>query len=486
MDNILKKCIREINRNQDIEKNIPLYVEKCMYYSSSHAYVKLAMEYYMFYETVSEKINPHTSPVMDNIETFNGIIREFTGKKTGSGECMALADRLLALRKEIIDKMQVITAYVDCFVIYEYIFNRLQYKFEEMGTMPDDAEFIQKVINFVFGIKDNVTINENIRFITGQLPMRMLRSRYFDIIHESVSIYKGNPVNALESFEYMFRTNAMLYKDENMDIYFTGFRETVEELKDLDYDNINEDLYTIYSGKVNTNAQKLAAISDLYMQLGELVNSAYIIVSAAVYADGQVNEDTGTDGDAGIIIRGINSLFMENESSVWDNAGEGIKSDDEKISWLSGFLDKITGQQESIGENLDMAEAVLDETVKSQEEVIESLGLTEEFTVLGRMSLLNSSSTFADITLKEKEDDREVTADMAEKTAASLVNEVKELFKGRSRIFRRAVMANTLDKMPVFFNNPQEVADYISDSLIQCGDNAEKYASKEIILNAIM
>ena len=42
-------------------------------------------------------------------------------------------------------------------------------------------------------------------------------------------------------------------------------------------------------------------------------------------------------------------------------------------------------------------------------------------------------------------------------------------------------MANTLEKIPVFFTTPQEVADYISQSLALCDDEAEKYAAKQLI-----
>ena len=134
-------------------------------------------------------------------------------------------------------------------------------------------------------------------------------------------------------------------------------------------------------------------------------------------------------------------------------------------------------------ETIDTAEAVLDETVNAHSNAIKRLGLMEKFTALKQMSLLASSSTFAEI--DKKTEDTKVTAKMADDTAARLISEVKELFKNSSRMFRRAVMANTIDKMPVFFNNPQEVANYISSSLAQCDDDAEKYASKEIIMHAI-
>ena len=75
-----------------------------------------------------------------------------------------------------------------------------------------------------------------------------------------------------------------------------------------------------------------------------------------------------------------------------------------------------------------------------------------------------------------------MTAAMADEMSAQLIDEIKTLFKGSSRMFRRAVMANTIEKMPVFFKTSQEVADYITSSLGQCDDEAEKYASKQLII----
>ena len=42
-------------------------------------------------------------------------------------------------------------------------------------------------------------------------------------------------------------------------------------------------------------------------------------------------------------------------------------------------------------------------------------------------------------------------------------------------------MANTLNKLPVFFKNHSEVMDYVLYSLNKCSDLAEKYACIEII-----
>lgn len=96
------------------------------------------------------------------------------------------------------------------------------------------------------------------------------------------------------------------------------------------------------------------------------------------------------------------------------------------------------------------------------------------------MSQLGSNSIFAEI--NGAADDSKVTADDVLKISDELTVEIKEHLKKSSRMVRRAIMANTIDKLPVFFNSPQEVAEYVTMSLEQCDDEAEKYASKQLIM----
>ena len=178
-------------------------------------------------------------------------------------------------------------------------------------------------------------------------------------------------------------------------------------------------------------------------------------------------------------------FFSGKDNDIWKLSEETLGLEEEKLGWLSGLLDELTGRQEAVSEILDMAEAALGQVKEVHGGAIDSLGLIENFDLLARLSLLNSNSTFAELGEDRSAEDVEVTAQMADEAAGKLISEVKELFKGSSRILRRAVMANTLEKIPVFFNTPQEVADYVSLSLLQCDDEAEKYASKEIIMGEI-
>lgn len=435
MDISIKKCIKEINKNHNVDEFLPKYVKGSMHYNKSYACYRLALEYFMFYETVSEELASAASSANDTLAVLNGIIREFFEKNPGDSECKDMAGRLLVLREEVKDQVQVLAAYLDCFIIYEYIFNRIQYRFDEMGEMPDDNEFIQKVISYVFASEDNTVVNENIRFMIEQLPMRMLSSKYFDIIHESVSLYKGSRASSLEGFEYMFRTNAMLYKDDNMSVYFTEFKQVLNELDGLKPDDIGEDVYREYSVKISSNISRIAGFTDMYMLMEGLVNALYIVTITECYKDGEENGNSAAMEAAYNVIKGVNSLFMKEESSVWKLAGdEPLGTNKEKLDWLSGFFDKVEGHQENISGILETAEAFLDEAENAHGEDIVRLGLAEEFAILKRMSLLNSSSMFADI--DENENDTEVTAAMADETAGRLVKELKELFKGRSKQFK--------------------------------------------------
>lgn len=475
MSDSIRQCVKALDKNKNVRQMLPDYVDKCMHINYEDAKLKLMMHYYVYYEMVSEGINPYIDSAEDTTKAVNEIIYDIYEKELSEEEMSEAADKLLKLRQNVMDKMQVLTAYVDCFVIYEYILNRVQYRFEEMKKLPDDAEFAQDVVKFIFGSKDNAAINDSIHSIIGQLPMRMTRSRYIDIIRNSISVYEGSDMSSLESFIYMFRTNSMLYKNDDMDRYFTEFIPVLDELSKVDYENITKELYDIYAEKIRNNAAKLNDVSDLYMQLGQIINELYIIAVSSKY-----NATPDREAAQQVVIRGINSLFNDNESDVWKLSGQEFEDEEAKLYWLGEYFHEIEGKQEQLSDAINMTGAVLDETIDAQRDVIEELSLTKEFMYLKQMSQLSSSSVFA--ALDEVIDDKKVTAEDVLKVSDELTVEIKEYLKKNSRMVRRAIMANTIDKLPVFFNSPQEVADYVTMSLDQCDDEAEKYASKQLIM----
>ena len=94
-----------------------------------------------------------------------------------------------------------------------------------------------------------------------------------------------------------------------------------------------------------------------------------------------------------------------------------------------------------------------------------------------KASMLLTSSVFAELP-KPKEDGAEVefiVSDYeAKKKAADLIDEFDSYFKSHTKRLNRAVMANTLSKVPVFFHNSEEVTAYVTNALTKCKENSEK------------
>ncbi len=477
MSSSMQDCVRRLGRNRDVEELLPEYIRQSMIVHRDYARLKLMIEYYVFYEIVQEGINPYIDSAADIAQKLHQVIDQvFSGTdRISEAEAGRLKGILAELRGEVTDRMQVLTAYVDRFVIYEYILNRVQYRFADQEMMPSDADFTQDVVNFLFSTKDTMTINQNIRLVLGQLPVRMTRKHYFDLIRDSISVYKGSDTSSLEEYIYMFRTSAMLYETEDMEKFLTEFIPVLQEFEALDYETLDAAAYAVYEEKLRVNSSKLNDISDLYMLIQRLINALYSVVAAEPYCTGD-----GSNMAADTVIQGINDLFLHRDSGVWSNMGEDRpETDEEKLYSLGRYFTQIEGQQEQAYESITMADAILQETMEVQKEKIDALGIAVQFGVLKQLMKLCSGSDF--VALEEEAQEDKVTEQQAEEAAGKLITELKDAFARQSRIVRRAVMANTLEKMPVFFTSAQEVVDYVCQSLAQCEDEAEKYASKLLI-----
>ena len=113
-------------------------------------------------------------------------------------------------------------------------------------------------------------------------------------------------------------------------------------------------------------------------------------------------------------------------------------------------------------------------------DTLDELALSDMYSSLEAIGKLQSGSDFVDISPKEYFDEipDDSYADMA---AEKLITELDRLFTDCQQSVKRAVMAAVLSMLPVFFNNTEEIQDYINSSLIQCSDEAEKKAVVEVV-----
>ena len=124
MSSKIRKCVRELERGEEIDVLLPEYAKQYMIAQDSLSRIRMMMEYYMFYEMISEGLNPYVESAKETADALHGIVEQYFEKEPAMSEVEKMAQDLLDLRREVIDRMDVLTAYVDRFVVYEYEIGR--------------------------------------------------------------------------------------------------------------------------------------------------------------------------------------------------------------------------------------------------------------------------------------------------------------------------------------------------------------------------
>lgn len=424
------------------------------YNALANAYCKAAImkgtfEYYTLYERMAEK-EEEAGSVLPAIQKGMEVLLSEDSKEA----CLEAVIQIDEERNKIIEKMKVLTAYTDILQIYEYILNRMELRYEKQEE-EDQELFLQDLSEYLFFVNDDAVIHERIKVCIGQLPVRMTKNRYFDLVRESLSVYKGSDKESVESYLYMLRAGSMLYQPQGMDTYFTEFNEFVEELKNADFAELSKEDYKSIIDKLANIGEDIIDKLDFYVCVQELLNSIYTVLLAYSMEDRKKWKGETLCKE---IIRGIYSLFQEGK---WGTIPEEIE---EKLVGLEG-------EQEIASEKILQLEGIL------QESNVKNMG--ESLLNLEKMGKLMSTSIFIELNHVAAEG----IADEAyiNKVTKELMEELSNLFAANKKILNRAVMACTLDKMPIFFESSEDVMEYITKSLDQCSDFSEKNVSMKIL-----
>lgn len=452
----LKKLVKNINHGKDLNNCLPVYFNTLENKYYENACVHSALEYYTLYEILEEKQNAYLEEIKDVLSVLQEAINVLFLKKGSRTKLLAKLDEN---RNTVMQKMDIITAYTDVIQIYEYVLNRVEYRFREY--VPADEEvFSEKVLQYIFQMKDNMIINESIKEVIGQLPVRMAKGKFFQLLKNSLDLYKGSDRASVETYLYMIRTASSLYCPEGMEQYFTEFSTLVEELRKADYKEITREEFQSFTEKIELAADKLFKVSDLFVIVQSILNCFYVI--ALCEEKEEVSCET----------KEAKKLLIELEKAI----REEKESDSET---LQASLVALEGIQETLGEEIIELESVLFQTQNDWSKEVDACGMMQKEKDLLQMEKLLSSSLF--IELSEEDSKEEVTEQFIEERAAELIGELKEFFQHNSMQVNRAVMAAVLNKMPVFFESSEEVENYVKNSLDSCRDIEEKQAAMEIL-----
>ena len=355
---------------------------------------------------------------------------------------------------------------MDKYNVYEHAVNRVEYRFreEDYPSGYSDENFTRTIMQFILEDEDNMMINSKIKDVIGQLPVRLTKNKFFEMLSNGLSIYNVGTKEALDDFLYMIKTCSILDKTDTMSTNYPHLYEEFDNLKNVKFKEMDSKGYDEFKDRLSDITMYIDDEMDNLMRVQEILNDLLLIL----YTNDEKEEDNVVKG-CDEIIKNTNLLFLNKFSS-------------KSLEEIEDMFVMLEGEQEKIYPHLS-AYDITDQIKESYADKIKQLDLVEEYNIVFKLPKLNSDSMF--VKLDKVENNDVVDEAYLENQKEQLINDYRELFKDTDKMITRAVMAQALSELPIFFNNISELQDYIYNTLSICNDKAEKLACIEII-NGIM
>jgi hypothetical protein len=309
MDSKIRTISHDIRKGKNPEENIPQLFNHLADHYQTYAGVRLAMHYFTFYETYYDDENTWSKEARDVTKNINQLICDCILKSQNGAAREDAIRKADLLRNDITKRMNSLMAYTDIFQTYEYVFNRLEFRFKKNIEAVDEVEFSKEILRFIFDSEDNLVINEKIKDIISQLPIRITKQKFFEILKESILTYLGADKTSLDSFLYMLRTSAMLYHEEGMESLYPSLWEKKEHLSGLEYKEITKKEYNNALSMLQAVTLTLETETSIYYGLQEIMNEIYAMLLCSPYTKMVPTESEDADKASIVIIKEINDIF---------------------------------------------------------------------------------------------------------------------------------------------------------------------------------
>ncbi|MBP3544073.1 MAG: hypothetical protein J6J86_07580, partial [Lachnospiraceae bacterium] len=281
----LGRIAKEIENRKNLEINLPKYMNTMISAYHRYAHIHLSLNYYTWGAMLTEERN-----APESVKTLAGKLNQIIRVQVMQGflpeELSKGIEEIDNIRSEIMKNMQILTGYTDFLQLYEYVLNRLEYRFNDAEFPVDysDEDFAKKIIEYILSDRDNVVMHTRISEAVGQLPLRMTRQRYFEIIRESFFLYLGEEKCNFDDMVYMLRTCAALEEPKSADGEWEELYAIYQTIKKTDFKEITAEGCKKLTDQLVYAADYIERMSNLYMIMQEVVNDVYIILLSMPYA----------------------------------------------------------------------------------------------------------------------------------------------------------------------------------------------------------
>lgn len=467
-----KKIENEIKNNENLEVNLPNFMNEMSSAYFAYAGSNFVMHYYDFYEGIVDDYISLDDRANKLLAGMNEVVKQSLLQEFDGEVREASIKKLHGIRSEITKYMMVLTAYTDIYTLYEYVMNRMELRFTDTIEEVENDLIANEISNFIFSERENVTINERIKLMLSQMPVRMTKTKFFDLLNNALSIYEGGDKSSLENFIYMIRSAAGIDRPEGMDTYFDVLKKCSDTFMSVDFNTMDEKLFQDLNEKLKAAIDYLVGATESYYSMQQVLNHLYTVVLNQPYAttadfEGfmQLNE----------IVKAVNYGFMEDKKesipeeliSLFTHTEGKLEKDMMNVQALEGTLDIITNQHKS---------------------ALPALMLERLYECLMFSSKLISNSVFIELdSLDDDNKENKVASKEDIKDAfESLYKELSNTLETQPKLLNRAMIASVLKELPVFFADQKEVKDYIKNSLVSCRDSSEKLVSVRLMRELII
>ncbi len=462
MNSTCKKLVTDITRDKELDINIPKYVDLLKNQYNLYSTVKLCLNYY----TMKEMVEEGTSK--DCTKGFNTVTKllksAVVDKNSVSEDDIQTINNL---RDKVEYRMKILTSFTDGYEIYEYILNRLEAGLKDECEEVDVEQLSAKMFKYVFSENDTVVVNSKLQLLMSQLPVRMTKNKFYDVVANTLSIYKGGETSSVEEFVQMLRTAVLIDRPEGFDTEYPELYEVFSMLEVADYKNITIAEYDKLIEGVNRGAAFITNEVSVYMLFQEIINDTYSILLTMSQDFGKYEE--AYKAAVNIISKCISSKDMETLAE----------------ELMDSFM-ALEGVQENVYENVMILEAAFDDTVHKVDSIVDKESYSKDIKALTTAGKLLSTSLFIDLT-RDFNIEESVAADgsFIDKLKVSITDAFAELFKDKDRKVVRSIMCKILSAMPIFLNTQQEIKNYFDYVLGNCNDSSELTAVNNLISEII-
>lgn len=460
MKSTCKKIVTDINRDKDIDVTVPKYLELLDSQYNLYSTVKLCLNFYTIREMLEDGTN-----VADFKEDYDKVSSLLTkaliaGEKIDTTDIEVIDD----IRNSVEYRMKILTSYTDGFEMYEYILNRIEAGIKGTSEEVDVELLSNKMFQYVFSEQDTVVVNSKLQILMSQLPVRMTKNKFYDVVANTLSIYKGGETSSVDDFVDMLKTAVLINKPEGFKSEYPELYDIYSRLEETEYKSIDEGLFDRLTIDLNQGAEFIAQQVSFYMLFQEVINDTYTILLTSL-GRSKNNDDTAFKSAVKIIDTCINS-FTE------DSAEE-----------LMGAFMSLEGSQENVYENVMILETVLDDVSLKGEDMSDDI--KSHIANLRTVEKLVSSSLFIDLKKEVGNESIIADGDYISKLKEEVTGAFAEYFKDKSMIVVRSIMCKILAAMPIFLDTQQEIKNYFDYVLENCKNDSELTACNKLICEII-